>query len=66
MTANVADPIKLLKGVFSVFNTLWTRFNNVPAIEASTGREEILEGSKQSLLGKFNKISNYELVFVNN
>lgn len=35
MEASVSDSIKLFKGVFSVFNTLWTRFNNVPAIEVS-------------------------------
>lgn len=37
MTASATDPIKLFKGVFSVLNTLWTRFNNVPAIEVSLG-----------------------------
>lgn len=38
----VSDPtIKLFKGVFGVFYTLWTRFNNVPAIEVR--RESIEE-----------------------
>lgn len=35
MTGSVTDPVKLIKGVFSVLSTLWTRFNNVPAIEVS-------------------------------